>query len=170
MKSAEEIYKLLTSHKTNYVIIEEAICNELRINKGCRIKDLLDVANGHVSWKLSSTSNAFHLHVYLKLFTDISRSLLLTGQLRSDTLVKAILTGDFIEDRWQFKEDWWMVWLWERLYFFTHTTEHFLLLIFFILLCLAGCVWQRRDVLFFQVRKILSGDQVKLFSLQKLLH
>uniref|UniRef100_H3CF34 Dpy-19 like 4 n=2 Tax=Tetraodon nigroviridis TaxID=99883 RepID=H3CF34_TETNG len=48
MKSAEEIYKLLTSHKTNYVIIEEAICNELRINKGCRIKDLLDVANGHV--------------------------------------------------------------------------------------------------------------------------
>ncbi|XP_011607158.1 probable C-mannosyltransferase DPY19L4 isoform X3 [Takifugu rubripes] len=48
MKSAEEIYKILTSQKTNYVIIEEAICNELRINKGCRIKDLLDVANGHV--------------------------------------------------------------------------------------------------------------------------
>lgn len=49
MKSAEEIYKILTSQKTNYVIIEEAICNELCINKGCRIKDLLDVANGHVS-------------------------------------------------------------------------------------------------------------------------
>lgn len=49
MKSAEEIYKILTSQKTNYVIVEEDICNELHINKGCRIKDLLDVANGHVS-------------------------------------------------------------------------------------------------------------------------
>lgn len=57
MKSAEEIYKILTSQKTNYVIIEEAICNELRINKGCRIKDLLDVANGHVSWTPSSQSS-----------------------------------------------------------------------------------------------------------------
>lgn len=51
MKSAEEIYKILSSQKTNYVIVEEDICNELHINKGCRIKDLLDVANGHVSWK-----------------------------------------------------------------------------------------------------------------------
>ena len=67
MKSAEEIYKILTSQKTNYVIIEEAICNELRINKGCRLKDLLDVANGHVSWKPSNISNAFHLHVYYLL-------------------------------------------------------------------------------------------------------
>lgn len=57
MKSAEEIYKILTSQKTTYVIIEEAICNELRINKGCRIKDLLDVANGHVSWTPSNTSH-----------------------------------------------------------------------------------------------------------------
>lgn len=49
MRSAEDIYKILTSHKTNYVIIEESICNELSLNKGCRIKDLLDIANGHVS-------------------------------------------------------------------------------------------------------------------------
>ncbi|XP_047460250.1 probable C-mannosyltransferase DPY19L4 [Mugil cephalus] len=48
MRSAEDIYKLLTSQKTNYVIIEESICNELTHVKGCRIKDLLDISNGHV--------------------------------------------------------------------------------------------------------------------------
>ncbi|KAM6904289.1 putative C-mannosyltransferase DPY19L4 [Lycodopsis pacificus] len=48
MRSAEDIYKILTSQKANYVIIEESICNELSLNKGCRIKDLLDIANGHV--------------------------------------------------------------------------------------------------------------------------
>ncbi|XP_023275461.1 probable C-mannosyltransferase DPY19L4 [Seriola lalandi dorsalis] len=48
MRSAEDIYKILTSQKTNYVIIEESICTELSLNKGCRIKDLLDISNGHV--------------------------------------------------------------------------------------------------------------------------
>uniref|UniRef100_A0A7N6FCS2 Dpy-19 like 4 n=1 Tax=Anabas testudineus TaxID=64144 RepID=A0A7N6FCS2_ANATE len=47
MRSAEDIYKILTSQKTNYVIIEDSICNELSLNKGCRIKDLLDISNGH---------------------------------------------------------------------------------------------------------------------------
>ncbi|CAL9690750.1 unnamed protein product [Knipowitschia caucasica] len=48
MRSPEEVYKILSSQKTNYVIIEEAICNELSLNRGCRIKDLLDISNGHV--------------------------------------------------------------------------------------------------------------------------
>nr|XP_020452957.1 probable C-mannosyltransferase DPY19L4 isoform X2 [Monopterus albus] len=48
MRPAEDIYKILTSQKTNYVIIEESICNEIRLNKGCRIKDLLDISNGQV--------------------------------------------------------------------------------------------------------------------------
>ncbi|KAM9838275.1 putative C-mannosyltransferase DPY19L4 [Aulostomus maculatus] len=48
MRSAEEVYKILTSQKTNYVIVEESICNELSLSKGCRIKDLLDISNGHV--------------------------------------------------------------------------------------------------------------------------
>uniref|UniRef100_A0A8C4T2X7 Dpy-19 like 4 n=1 Tax=Erpetoichthys calabaricus TaxID=27687 RepID=A0A8C4T2X7_ERPCA len=38
MRSAEDVYKILTSYKVDYVVIEEAIC----------MKDLLDVANGHV--------------------------------------------------------------------------------------------------------------------------
>lgn len=56
MRSAEDIYKILTSQKTNYVIIEESICNELRLHKGCRIKDLLDISNRHVSSDTSCRS------------------------------------------------------------------------------------------------------------------
>lgn len=48
MRSAEDVYKILTSLKTNYVIVEESICNEIRHNKGCMLKDLLDISNGHV--------------------------------------------------------------------------------------------------------------------------
>ncbi|XP_060916478.1 probable C-mannosyltransferase DPY19L4 isoform X2 [Labrus mixtus] len=48
MRSAEDVYKILTSQKTNYVIIEESICNELSLQRSCRIKDLLDISNGHV--------------------------------------------------------------------------------------------------------------------------
>ncbi|CAB1321222.1 unnamed protein product [Coregonus sp. 'balchen'] len=48
MRSAEEVYKILSLHKTSYVIIEESLCNELSPTKGCRIKDLLDIANSHV--------------------------------------------------------------------------------------------------------------------------
>nr|XP_006003507.1 PREDICTED: probable C-mannosyltransferase DPY19L4 isoform X2 [Latimeria chalumnae] len=47
MRSAEDIYKILTSYKANYVIIEETICNDMGTVRGCRVKDLLDVANGH---------------------------------------------------------------------------------------------------------------------------
>ncbi|XP_012988340.1 probable C-mannosyltransferase DPY19L4 isoform X2 [Esox lucius] len=49
MRSAEDVYKILSLHKTSYVIIEESLCNEY--HKGCRIKDLLDIANGHVCIK-----------------------------------------------------------------------------------------------------------------------
>ena len=48
-RSAEDIYKILTSYKASYLIIEDAICNEVGTMRGCRVKDLLDIANGHVS-------------------------------------------------------------------------------------------------------------------------
>ncbi|XP_047582122.1 probable C-mannosyltransferase DPY19L4 isoform X2 [Lutra lutra] len=47
-RSAEDIYKILTSYKANYLIVEDAICNEVGTTRGCRVKDLLDIANGHV--------------------------------------------------------------------------------------------------------------------------
>ncbi|XP_063780195.1 probable C-mannosyltransferase DPY19L4 [Pseudophryne corroboree] len=48
MRSAEDIYKILTSYKANYIVIEDAICNDVGGMKGCRVKDLLDVANDHL--------------------------------------------------------------------------------------------------------------------------
>ena len=47
-RSAEDIYKILTSYKASYLIVEDAICNEVGTMRGCRVKDLLDIANGHV--------------------------------------------------------------------------------------------------------------------------
>nr|XP_025955550.1 probable C-mannosyltransferase DPY19L4 isoform X3 [Dromaius novaehollandiae] len=47
-RSAEDIYKILTSYKANFLIIEDSICNEVGPVRGCRVKDLLDIANGHV--------------------------------------------------------------------------------------------------------------------------
>ncbi|OXB79894.1 UNVERIFIED_CONTAM: hypothetical protein H355_000924, partial [Colinus virginianus] len=48
-RSAEDIYKILTSYKASFLIIEDSICNEVGPERGCRVKDLLDIANGHVS-------------------------------------------------------------------------------------------------------------------------
>ncbi|XP_061679295.1 probable C-mannosyltransferase DPY19L4 isoform X3 [Syngnathoides biaculeatus] len=48
MRSAEEVYKILTARKANYVIVEESLCNQPASDRGCRVKDLLDVSNGHV--------------------------------------------------------------------------------------------------------------------------
>ncbi|XP_040978976.1 probable C-mannosyltransferase DPY19L4 isoform X3 [Aquila chrysaetos chrysaetos] len=47
-RSAEDIYKILTSYKANFLVIEDSICNEVGPVRGCRVKDLLDIANGHV--------------------------------------------------------------------------------------------------------------------------
>lgn len=55
MRSAEDIYKILTSYKANYVVIEDSICNEVAGIKGCRVKDLLDIANDHVSLPFHKT-------------------------------------------------------------------------------------------------------------------
>lgn len=48
MRSAENVYKRLAAQKTNYVVVEESICNDVHPRKGCRVKDLLDVSNRHV--------------------------------------------------------------------------------------------------------------------------
>ncbi|XP_037549003.1 probable C-mannosyltransferase DPY19L4 [Nematolebias whitei] len=58
MRSAEDVYKRLTAHKTNYVIVEESICNELTVRKNCRVKDLLDVSNHHVVYDRGGTHSS----------------------------------------------------------------------------------------------------------------
>ncbi|XP_026883663.2 probable C-mannosyltransferase DPY19L4 isoform X3 [Electrophorus electricus] len=55
MRSAEEVYKLLTAQQSSFVIVEEELCNQMSSVRGCRIKDLLDYANGHVVYDKGET-------------------------------------------------------------------------------------------------------------------
>lgn len=47
-QSAEEVYKVLSSVGANYIVLEDSICYERRHSRGCRLRDLLDLANGHI--------------------------------------------------------------------------------------------------------------------------
>ncbi|XP_060254007.1 probable C-mannosyltransferase DPY19L3 isoform X2 [Ovis aries] len=47
-RAPEEVHALLRSFGTDYVILEDSICYERRHHRGCRLRDLLDVANGHM--------------------------------------------------------------------------------------------------------------------------
>lgn len=48
-RSPEDVHALLRSFGADFVILEDSICYERRHHRGCRLRDLLDVANGHVS-------------------------------------------------------------------------------------------------------------------------
>ncbi|XP_009301687.1 protein C-mannosyl-transferase DPY19L3 isoform X5 [Danio rerio] len=47
-QSAEEVHKVLGSVGTDYIVLEDSICYERRHSRGCRLRDLLDLANGHI--------------------------------------------------------------------------------------------------------------------------
>ncbi|KAM6251179.1 protein C-mannosyl-transferase DPY19L3 isoform 3-T4 [Spheniscus humboldti] len=47
-RSPEDVYRILRSFGTDYVILEDSICYERRHSRGCRLRDLLDIANGHI--------------------------------------------------------------------------------------------------------------------------
>ncbi|XP_076205292.1 protein C-mannosyl-transferase DPY19L3 isoform X3 [Aptenodytes patagonicus] len=47
-RSPEDVYGILRSFGTDYVILEDSICYERRHSRGCRLRDLLDIANGHI--------------------------------------------------------------------------------------------------------------------------
>ncbi|XP_059848967.1 probable C-mannosyltransferase DPY19L3 isoform X2 [Hypanus sabinus] len=46
--SPEEVYRILRLYGTNYIVLEDSICYERRHRRGCRLRDLIDIANGHV--------------------------------------------------------------------------------------------------------------------------
>uniref|UniRef100_A0A673H1F4 Probable C-mannosyltransferase DPY19L3 n=1 Tax=Sinocyclocheilus rhinocerous TaxID=307959 RepID=A0A673H1F4_9TELE len=50
-QSAEEVHKVLGSVGADYIVLEDSICYERRHSRGCRLRDLLDLANGHVGHK-----------------------------------------------------------------------------------------------------------------------
>lgn len=47
-RSPEEVYDILKAVGADYVVLENSICYERRHRRGCRLRDLLDLANGHV--------------------------------------------------------------------------------------------------------------------------
>ncbi|MCJ8747321.1 hypothetical protein PDJAM_G00152110 [Pangasius djambal] len=47
-QSAEEVHRLLRAVGADYVVLEDSICYERRHSRGCRLRDLLDLANGHI--------------------------------------------------------------------------------------------------------------------------
>ncbi|XP_026071847.1 probable C-mannosyltransferase DPY19L3 [Carassius auratus] len=47
-QSAEEVHKVLSSVGADYMVLEDSICYERRHSRGCRLRDLLDLANGHI--------------------------------------------------------------------------------------------------------------------------
>ncbi|KAJ6666026.1 hypothetical protein lerEdw1_000930 [Lerista edwardsae] len=47
-RSPEDVHRILRSFGTDFVILEDSICYEKRQRRGCRLRDLLDIANGHI--------------------------------------------------------------------------------------------------------------------------
>lgn len=47
-RSPEEVYDILRAVGADYVVLENSICFERRHRRGCRLRDLLDLANGHI--------------------------------------------------------------------------------------------------------------------------
>ncbi|XP_074522321.1 protein C-mannosyl-transferase DPY19L3 isoform X2 [Halichoeres trimaculatus] len=47
-RGPEEVYDILRTIGADYVVLENSICYERRHRRGCRLRDLLDLANGHI--------------------------------------------------------------------------------------------------------------------------
>ncbi|XP_073321146.1 protein C-mannosyl-transferase DPY19L3 isoform X2 [Pagrus major] len=47
-QSPEEVHAILRAAGADYVVLENSICYERRHRRGCRLRDLLDLANGHI--------------------------------------------------------------------------------------------------------------------------
>ncbi|XP_071344245.1 protein C-mannosyl-transferase DPY19L3 isoform X1 [Trachinotus anak] len=47
-RSPEDIHDILKAVGADYVVLENSICYERRHRRGCRLRDLLDLANGHI--------------------------------------------------------------------------------------------------------------------------
>ncbi|XP_063044863.1 probable C-mannosyltransferase DPY19L3 isoform X2 [Engraulis encrasicolus] len=47
-RSPEEVHGVLRGAGADYLVLEDSICYERRHSRGCRLRDLLDLANGHI--------------------------------------------------------------------------------------------------------------------------
>ncbi|KAM6977862.1 protein C-mannosyl-transferase DPY19L3 [Aplochiton taeniatus] len=47
-RGPEEVHGILRAAGADYLVLEDSICYERRHTRGCRLRDLLDLANGHI--------------------------------------------------------------------------------------------------------------------------
>uniref|UniRef100_A0A8C9S374 Dpy-19 like C-mannosyltransferase 3 n=1 Tax=Scleropages formosus TaxID=113540 RepID=A0A8C9S374_SCLFO len=47
-RSPEDVHRGLRAAGADYAVLEDSICHERRHRRGCRLRDLLDAANGHI--------------------------------------------------------------------------------------------------------------------------
>ncbi|XP_042653269.1 probable C-mannosyltransferase DPY19L3 isoform X2 [Tyto alba] len=74
-RSPEDVYRILQSFGTDYVILEDSICYERRHSRGCRLRDLLDVANGHIMDGLGENEPDLKPSLYPRFCEEIKKNL-----------------------------------------------------------------------------------------------
>ncbi|XP_025898097.1 probable C-mannosyltransferase DPY19L3 isoform X2 [Nothoprocta perdicaria] len=74
-RSPEDVYRILQSFGTDYVILEDSICYERRHSRGCRLRDLLDIANGHIMDGLGENEPDLKPSLYPRFCEEIKRNL-----------------------------------------------------------------------------------------------
>ncbi|NXN44251.1 D19L3 mannosyltransferase, partial [Rhinoptilus africanus] len=74
-RSPEDVYRILRSFGTDYVILEDSICYERRHSRGCRLRDLLDIANGHIMDGLGENEPDLKPALYPRFCEEIKKNL-----------------------------------------------------------------------------------------------
>ncbi|NXP15877.1 D19L3 mannosyltransferase, partial [Thinocorus orbignyianus] len=74
-RAPEDVYRILRSFGTDYVILEDSICYERRHSRGCRLRDLLDRANGHIMDGLGENEPDLKPSLYPRFCEEIKRNL-----------------------------------------------------------------------------------------------
>ncbi|KAI6077671.1 Protein dpy-19-like protein 3 [Aix galericulata] len=74
-RSPEDVYRILRSFGTDYVILEDSICYERRHSRGCRLRDLLDTANGHIMDGLGESEPDLKPSLYPRFCEEIKKNL-----------------------------------------------------------------------------------------------
>ncbi|XP_057256128.1 probable C-mannosyltransferase DPY19L3 isoform X3 [Pezoporus wallicus] len=74
-RSPEDVYRILHSFGTDYVILEDSICYERRHSRGCRLRDLLDIANGHIMDGLGENEPDLKPSTYPRFCEEIKKNL-----------------------------------------------------------------------------------------------
>lgn len=96
-RSPEEVHSILRSAGADYVVLENSICYERRHRRGCRLRDLLDLANGHVGgFYLTWLTECLFVCVCMCVFMWLSTSTEISGLTHLYVTVSAFLLSLFL--------------------------------------------------------------------------